>query len=222
MRIRLLVFSLLTATLLRAQAPDSLWDKSLQCFKQQNFHGVIAYLDTLINQVPEYPNALFNRGIARINLGDTEGACIDLRHEQEKGLSEENREFVDYMCNPDYIRNIILKQAYNKEKVYPELGYRPLYTRADTLRGALRPERTCFDVYFYDLRVKIIPKTKKIEGSNGIYFHVVEPTRKIQIDLFDNYTISGIFWNGSPLTWHREYNAIFIDFPQELRVGREP
>jgi aminopeptidase N len=219
MRIRLLIFSLLTTTLLQAQAPDSLWDRSLQCFKQQNFHGVIAYLDTLLIQVPEYPNALFNRGIARINLGDTEGACIDLRRAQEKGLSEENREFVDYMCNPDYIRNIILKQAYNKEKVYPELGYRPLYTRADTLRGSLRPERTCFDVYFYDLRIKINPKTKKIEGSNGIYFHVVEPTRKIQIDLFDNYKISGIFWHGSPLTWHREYNAIFIDFPQELLVG---
>ncbi|HEX7574025.1 MAG TPA: hypothetical protein VF514_13105 [Bacteroidota bacterium] len=30
-----------------------------------------------------------------------------------------------------------------------------IFTRADTLRGMLRPERTCYDVRWYDLDVRI-------------------------------------------------------------------
>ena len=29
------------------------------------------------------------------------------------------------------------------------------FTRADSLRGSLRPERTCYDVQFYELKVKV-------------------------------------------------------------------
>jgi aminopeptidase N len=219
MKLKILLVTLLTSSLIDAQTPDSIWQRSLRRFEQQDFHGVIADMDTLLGLAPVFSNALYNKGIARIKLGDIEGACVDLELAQKMGMLSENRQFIDYMCDPEFIRKIILKQAYKKESVLPELGYRPRYTRADTLRGALRPERTCFDVYFYDLRVKIIPITKRIEGGNTIYFHVVQPTRKIQIDLFDNYNISGIFWNGVPLVWHREFNALFIDFPRELPAG---
>jgi aminopeptidase N len=218
MKVTVLLFSLIIASLVQAQTPDSIWQKSLTCFEQENYHGAIAYIDTLLTEVPDLSDALYNRGIAKINLGDLESACADLELAQKQG-TEVNRQFTDFMCNPVFIREILLKQFYKKETVYPELGYRPRYTRSDTLRGALRPERTCFNVCFYDLRVKIIPHGKKIEANNSIYFHVMFPTRKIQIDLFDNYQISGILWNGNSLTWHREYNAIFIDFPQELLTG---
>jgi aminopeptidase N len=219
MKLKIILVTLLTSSLIDAQTSDSIWQRSLRRFEQQDFHGVIADMDTLLGLAPAFSNAMYNKGIARIKLGDIEGACVDLELAQKMGMLSENRQFIDYMCDPEFIRKIILKQAYKKESVLPELGYRPRYTRADTLRGALRPERTCFDVYFYDLRVKIIPITKRIEGGNTIYFHVVQPTRKIQIDLFDNYNISGIFWNGAPLAWHREFNALFIDFPRELPAG---
>jgi aminopeptidase N len=218
MKIIGLLITLLIASLVQAQTPDSIWKRSLERFKLQDFHGVIEDMDTLLSLVPDFPNALYNRGIAKINLGDIENACVDMELAQSLGL-DENRLFIDYTCNPGSIRDILIKQFYKKEIVYPELGFRPGYSRADTLRGSLRPERTCFDVYFYDLRVRIIPKGKKIEASNSIYFHIVHPTQKIQIDLFDNYKITGILWNGNSLTWHREYNAIFIDFPQELLNG---
>src|SRR5690554_8060298 len=48
------------------------------------------------------------------------------------------------------------------------------YTRADTLRGALRPERTNFDVLKYTLDIKISPKEKFIAGSNTITFRTIE------------------------------------------------
>jgi aminopeptidase N len=219
MKIAACLFIFFPGILLQAQKPDTLWQRSLRCYEQQNFHGAIANADTLLNLTPDFSEAFDLRGIARIGLGDIESACNDLTQAQNLE-SGENRRFTEFLCNPEFIRDVLLKQYYKKVAVSPETGYRPLYTRADSLRGALRPERTCFDVYFYDLQVKIIPGRKKIEGSNLIYFHVVNPTRKIQIDLFDNYQVTSISWNGNELTWHREYNALFIDFPQELPAGQ--
>lgn len=218
MKIIQFVFILFTGLCLQAQSPDSLWQRSLNRFEQQDFHGVIADMDSLLLLAPQFSNALYNRGVAKIRLGDIENACVDLQLARSLGI-EENRLFIEYMCTPEYTRDMLLKQYYKKEKVYPELGYRPRYTRSDTLRGALRPERNCFDVFFYDLQVKIIPRTKRIVAGNTIYFHVVQPTRKIQIDLFDNFKITEIRWNGKSLTWLRENNAVFIDFPQELHSG---
>lgn len=90
------------------------------------------------------------------------------------------------------------------------------FTRADTLRGSLTPLRTSFDVKYYHLDVKVDPASRFIEGSNRIVFKVVEPLKRLQIDLFDNLTISKIIHNGNPLKYSREFNAVFVDFPEEL------
>ncbi|HLP19459.1 MAG TPA: hypothetical protein VK174_04130, partial [Chitinophagales bacterium] len=56
------------------------------------------------------------------------------------------------------------------------------YTRADTLRGALRPERTCYDVTYYDLQVKIDTAKRTVTGTNRIVFKTVEDFRTLQLD----------------------------------------
>jgi aminopeptidase N len=101
----------------------------------------------------------------------------------------------------------------------PDNNYKQVFGLKDSLQGALRPERTCYDVYYYNLTVKILPRSKSIEGSNQIYFKTTENTRKIQIDLFDNYTINSIQWQGKELAYNRIYNAVFIDFKEMLPVG---
>ena len=45
------------------------------------------------------------------------------------------------------------------------LEQKKTFTRADTLRGSLRPERTCYDVQFYELKVKVDTVNKSISGS---------------------------------------------------------
>ena len=40
-----------------------------------------------------------------------------------------------------------------------------LSTNPDSIRGALRLERTCYDVTFYDLKVDIDPDRKRIEAE---------------------------------------------------------
>ncbi|NMM49576.1 M1 family metallopeptidase [Marinigracilibium pacificum] len=92
-------------------------------------------------------------------------------------------------------------------------------TRADSLRGGLRAERTSYDVKYYHLDIKINPEEKSIAGYNQITFRVVEPTSRIQIDLFDNLKIDSIKLDGELLKYTREFNAVFIDLPSEYTIN---
>ncbi|MEX2591056.1 MAG: hypothetical protein WD334_12695, partial [Chitinophagales bacterium] len=40
------------------------------------------------------------------------------------------------------------------------------FTEADSLRGSLNKDRTCFDVHFYHLDIKVDPDSQFISGSN--------------------------------------------------------
>ncbi len=219
MKIFLFLLPLLTGVSSQAQNVDTIWHRSLKCYDQQNYHGTISNTDSLLKLVPDFPGAFDLRGISKFALGDIESACNDLVSAQNLE-SNENRRFTEFMCNPGFVADLLVKQFYGKEKVYPELGYRPRYTRSDSLRGALRPERTCFDVNYYEINVRIKPWRKRIEAGTAVYFKVVHPTRCIQIDLFDHYHITGIYWQNKPLAWRRESNALFIDFPEELTTGQ--
>jgi aminopeptidase N len=99
---------------------------------------------------------------------------------------------------------------------FPVLSQNQTFTRADTLRGALNPLRSAYDVHFYDLNVEVVPRDRFIRGSNRIYFTIVEPTRRIQVDLFRNMQIDSVVFNGKNMQFEREYNAFFIDFPETL------
>lgn len=92
-------------------------------------------------------------------------------------------------------------------------------TRADSLRGTLTPVRSCYDVTYYHLNTRINPADRTIRGYNDIQFKVVAPSRRIQVDLFDNLKVDNISWNGATLPYSREANAVFIDFPEELKPG---
>jgi aminopeptidase N len=87
------------------------------------------------------------------------------------------------------------------------------YTHRDSLRGGSRPERTAFNVYYYDIDVEVDIPNKFITGSVGIYFEEVEAgVNRMQIDLFNNMKVAGIQdANGAELTYTRDENAIFID-----------
>ena len=106
-----------------------------------------------------------------------------------------------------------------------------LTTSPDSIRGALRLERTCYDVTFYDLKVDIDPDRKRIVGSNDIYFTAKEKSNTIQVDLFRQYKIAGIqlfFPHDSGATFNsvksnveRIEDAMFISFSDSLIIGAE-
>lgn len=91
------------------------------------------------------------------------------------------------------------------------------FTRRDSLQGGLRFERICFDVLRYNLNIQINPEERSIVGFNDISFKVVENTTKIQLDLFDNMNVDSIIWNKQKLNFKRDFDAVFINFPNELK-----
>ncbi len=96
----------------------------------------------------------------------------------------------------------------------------PVFTRADTLRGMLSPERTCYDLTYYHLDVKVDPATESIRGSNAIYFKVMTPFTKMQIDLFENMEIEKIVLDDKgTVSFTREFNAVFVNLTKMLEQG---
>ncbi len=93
------------------------------------------------------------------------------------------------------------------------------YTRADTLRGSLRPERTNYDALKYHLKVKVEPEKKFISGSNIITFEALNDIPRMQLDLFANMEIDSIVYNDQNLEYEREYNAVFLNFPKAVKKG---
>ncbi|MGZ4033797.1 MAG: M1 family metallopeptidase [Bacteroidia bacterium] len=93
------------------------------------------------------------------------------------------------------------------------------YTMADTLRGTLSPLRSCYNVLFYDLDVKVDIDNKFISGSNTIKFLSEHDFKKLQVDLFSNMKIEKIDYNGHELNYTRAFNAVFITFPDTIRKG---
>lgn len=111
--------------------------------------------------------------------------------------------------------------------LFPEIGWsqRDFYRhydfdRADTLRGMLRPERSCYDVTFYDLDIRIDIRERRIEGHVDIHFHALEDFDRLQIDLYRNMKVRSIEWQGLTLPFQREEDAIFISFPPQKKGAR--
>ena len=104
-----------------------------------------------------------------------------------------------------------------------------LTTDPDSIRGALRPERLCFDVTSYDLSVTINPIKKIISGQNDIYFTCLKRSKTIQIDLFRQYEIKSIHLHVPmestgikevlPVNFKKIEDALFISFTDSLIPG---
>lgn len=93
------------------------------------------------------------------------------------------------------------------------------FSRYDSLRGALNPHRTCYDVHFYDLSVKVIPDEQRISGSNAIHFTANRTFDTLQVDLFANMVIDSITYQEQGLSYRRDSHFVFVTFPKPVQKG---
>ncbi len=99
----------------------------------------------------------------------------------------------------------------------PQVPTPDVFTRGDTLRGTLLPERSCYDVKYYHLDVRVDPITKTIKGSNTILFKVDSAFDRMQVDLFKNLNVDKIVLDDAKdVTYSREFNAIHVQLPRIL------
>ena len=91
------------------------------------------------------------------------------------------------------------------------------FTRADILRGGYGPYRANNDLLSYNLNVRVDPGKKFISGKNTIRFKMLKDDSRIQLDLYANLNIDKILFGSTEMKYEREFNAVFVDFPQMLR-----
>ncbi|HWK58277.1 MAG TPA: M1 family metallopeptidase [Parapedobacter sp.] len=115
---------------------------------------------------------------------------------------------------------LILSVAMFSESHAQLLKARELFSRADSLRGQLTPLRTCYDINYYHLDVRVDPDKRYISGSNLFVFTATINFDRLQFDLFDNLRLDSVIYRGQQLPFKREYNAVFIDFPQAMTKGQ--
>ncbi|MCS6824610.1 MAG: M1 family metallopeptidase [Cytophagaceae bacterium] len=96
-----------------------------------------------------------------------------------------------------------------------------VFSKYDYLRGALSPLRSCYDVFFYDLNLKIDINNKKISGYNDISFIATANFNEMQIDLFANMVIDSIMMDYQKLKFTRDSNATFVYMTKAIEVGNK-
>ena len=84
------------------------------------------------------------------------------------------------------------------------------FTRQDTLRGSITPEREWWDLTYYHLDVEVRPDEKFISGKNTIQFKVLKPHNVMQIDLQEPMEITKVLQDGKPLAIKRDGNVYYI------------
>ena len=94
-------------------------------------------------------------------------------------------------------------------------------SRAEVLRGEYGSYRANNDLLSYHLDIRVDPDQRSLSGRNTIRFRMLKDDRRIQIDLYAYLKIDRILFGRTRLKFTRELNAVFIDFPQRLRAGRE-
>lgn len=94
------------------------------------------------------------------------------------------------------------------------------FTKADTLRGDYNsPLRACYDINYYHLDVKFDIDNKFISGSTLFKFTATQDFTKLQFDLFSNLKVERVVYKGHELPFTREFNAVFVTFPNTISKG---
>ena len=104
---------------------------------------------------------------------------------------------------------------------YSNLSYSQDYnfTKQDTLRGSITPERSWWDLAYYHLNISVKPDEKKLIGSNTITYNVLKSSKKMQIDLQPPLKITKIEQNGKLLNFESIGNAHFIQLVDNQKKG---
>ena len=95
------------------------------------------------------------------------------------------------------------------------------FTRQDTLRGSITPERAWWNLTFYDLTVEVNPEEKFIWGNNVIRYRVLKEGNVMQIDLQSPMKIDKIIQNKKELSFISEGRAHFIKLQEKQKKEQE-
>jgi aminopeptidase N len=103
--------------------------------------------------------------------------------------------------------------------LYGQPGAKRTYTRQDSLRGSVTPERAWWDVQHYALDVVVDPENKSIRGATTIRYKVLTTHDVMQIDLQSPLAIEQVVQDGNVLDVRDDGNAHFVRLLKPQRPG---
>ena len=86
-----------------------------------------------------------------------------------------------------------------------------IFTRQDSLRGSITPEREWWDLNYYNLSISIHPSDSTISGTNEIYFTALKNGKTLQIELQEPLKIESIKQAGKKLKWKKDGYSYFVN-----------
>ncbi len=99
-------------------------------------------------------------------------------------------------------------------------GEKPQFTRQDTLRGSITPERAWWDLKYYHLSVNVHLEDSTISGTNLVRYKVLnDGQNRLQIDLQEPMKITRVRQLGQNLKFEREGDVYFISVLNKPKKG---
>ena len=123
------------------------------------------------------------------------------------------------MKYPFYLFILLIISFSCKDKPQGLLQEKSEFTKQDTLRGSITPERIWWDLTYYHLEVKVNPDKKFISGKNTIKYKVLSVYNTMQIDLQAPLNITKVTQDGKDLEVIHKGNAHFVKLMKEQVVG---
>ena len=94
------------------------------------------------------------------------------------------------------------------------------FTRQDTLRGSITPERAWWDLTYYHLDIRVSPSDSTIKGTNTVTYRVLKPARVMQIDLQEPLKLTKVVQNNIDQSFRREGNVYWIELAEKQDQGK--
>lgn len=95
------------------------------------------------------------------------------------------------------------------------------FSRQDSLRGSVTPERAWWDLKHYDMSVEVFPESRSLQGVNTMTYEVLETQSVMQIDLQPPMKLEQVIQDGKILSVREEGNAHFITLLQKQKRGKK-
>lgn len=96
------------------------------------------------------------------------------------------------------------------------------FSRSDSLRGSITPERSWWNVLHYDLAITVDPTEKSIAGSNTITFKCLDTSNtQLQIDLQEPLQIDSVLIRTTKVPFRQVASGVYwVDFQAAKSIDK--
>jgi aminopeptidase N len=96
------------------------------------------------------------------------------------------------------------------------------FTRDDSLRGSITPERAWWDLTYYELRLQVQPENKFFKGSTTVHYQVLTENQRMQIDLQPPLYVTKVIEEGKEISFTKDgANAYIIQLEKKQQKGQK-